>query len=177
MSLGCGSGDTAPLRSVPVEPTVSYDFGETVKWVGMQRLLAKGVPGFPVPVSELALGMPGPAAVAVLDSARDPRLVRPATQEIKGRRVVGGSLVEYPEVGVTLIIDTESDSLHEVDISLPTDQALYLFTEAWGEPAMHTDSRLGPTAVWLNPALGMRIEMVHAEQRLSLAKFRREPHR
>lgn len=173
----CGSPDDTK-RSMPVEPTV--DLGDPSA-LGLQTsgdlegLVTSGVPQLPDVLDGLKLGQPEGEALPVLVGLHDSRLPPPEEVQLGDYRIVGIVLADYGAAGVSAIFDAQRGVLHEIDLAVPSDQALWTFSQAWGPPDMQTDPTLGPMAVWTNAANGLRVELTQAGQGKGIAKFRSLP--
>lgn len=173
----CGGSD-APKRSAPVQPTVDLGNpdGLGIKTAGeLEGLVTSDAPDLPDVFGSLELGQPEAEARQALVRLHDARLPPPEEVELGGYRIVGIVLADYGAAGVSGIFDVQRAVLHELDLSLPSDQALWVFSQAWGPPDMQSDPKLGPMAVWTNPASGLRVELTQAGQGKGIAKFRSLP--
>lgn len=173
----CGGAD-APKRSAPVEPTVQLGDpdGLGLKTAGeLEGLVSSDAPALPDVFGALELGQAEAEARRTLVGLHDARLPPPDEVELGGYRILGIVLAEYGAAGVSGIFDMQRGVLHELDLSLPSDQALWVFSQAWGPPDMQSDPKLGPMAVWTNPATGLRVELTQAGQGKGIAKFRKLP--
>lgn len=178
VALAACGGSERPGRSQPVEPTVELgdEDGLGIKTAGeLEGLVTSSAPALPEALGTLQIGQPEADALQALVGLHDTRLPPPEEVELGGYRIVGIVLAEYGAAGVSAIFDQQRGVLHELDLSLPSDQALWVFSQAWGAPDMQTDPKLGPMAVWTNPQTGLRVELTQAGQGKGIAKFRKLP--
>lgn len=173
--LGCDGVSEQTEQSKPIPPTVELGdpAGMGVKWATLEGLVTSEAPAVPDALGGLALGQPEAEVQRALATMHDERMARPQIVELDGYRIYGAVLESYDGLGVSAIVDIERAVLHELDLGLPADQALYAFTEAWGPPDMQTDPKLGPVAVWANPETGVRVELTQLAEGRGVAKFRR----
>ena len=157
--LGCGSTPET-VSSVPTEPVVELG-GERpqsdITWETLKGLLAEGEPSFPAALPGLAIGLPEVEARAILDGARDKKLLVPPDQTLDDLSVTSARLQAYPDVGVTLIF--KGGEVFEVDLSLPADEAVFAATTAWGKPDQQTIGKKGtiPQPTWVHEGLEVRL--------------------
>lgn len=175
--LGCDVGPPRPERSTPVPATVELGdpSGQGITWATLEGFVTSGAPAIPETLGGLHLGQSEPDVRATLSRLHDQRLARPQVVELDGYRMYGALVEGFEGVAVTAIVDIERAALHEIDLGLPADQALYAFTQAWGPPDMRADPQLGPVASWTNPATGLVVELVQVGQEQGVAKFRAPP--
>lgn len=174
----CGDGSSGAATSVPVQPTIDLSNPEAsgLKWVDLEGFVGTDAPGVPDMVQPLALGMSEAETRRTLDSLRDTRLPMPKVVQLDGYRVISAPLAASEQVGVSAIVDVSADKLDQIDVSVPSDQALFALTQAWGPPTMETHPELGPVAVWTNPATKVRVELSQApDEGRSVLKVREAP--
>ena len=168
--LGCGS-EPQPVQSTPVKPVVELggDQPQTpVTWATLEGLLPMGEPGFPPALAGLELGQPEANARAVLDKARNPKLILPEDQELDDATVTSARLLDFEAVGVTLIL--RGGKLDQVDLSLPAEESIFAATQSWGKP---DDQVVGnstvPQPVWVHE--GLQAKLIQTKDGPAILKY------
>ena len=134
MAVACG---TEEPRSVPTSPTVTFAepvvADQEIVWSDLEELFPARPASLPTAVAELRPGLDGASARAVLDAARAPG-VKLYGQTVGTAEVVGTTLVDTTNVGVSLILEERGARLAAVDVSLPDAVAVPMLTTRWGAP-------------------------------------------
>lgn len=175
--LGCASSPVEPLRSTPIPATTELGdpAGLGVKWAGLEGFVGGPVARLPTAFGALSLGQGEAEAEAALAALHDAGSPRPKVLAIGTHRMHGAVLASHPDVGVTAIVDVGTGRVSQIDASVPEDQALYAFTEAWGAPTIEADPVHGPVAVWRDPDTRTRAQLFPGSGGRGVAKFDRTP--
>ena len=170
---GCGSAGEEVSRSTPVPATkeLGDPAGQGLKWSTLDGFASGAAPTIPAALDGLQLGATEADARAALARIQDLPDGKPRQRELEGRRMLGVTSREFPEVGVTAIIALDRGVVEAIDLSVPADQALLAFTESWGEPTIVTDPSLGPIATWTNAETGLQVDLLPAAEGRAIAKL------
>jgi hypothetical protein len=164
MLAGCGFPEE-PLRSQPTEPTVSLKPAEEppgIVWSDLAGLFPEAGPALPAPLAGLVPGQPADAALAVLEAARHPG-GRIRTTTLGGHPVVHAVLRDRPDVAVSLVLDKTGATLEQVNIALPSDEALAVLGERWGAPTMTSGPNGTPVPRWSREGAAWAAQLEPAE--------------
>jgi len=166
-AAACGTPE--PPRSVPTTPTMELNTTEdddTIKWAVLDGFYEEGPITFPAPLSELRLGMTRAEAEPVFDARRAAGPKRPRA----GGAVLAAVLLDHPDVGFALIF--EGDVLHEVDLTIPSAEALLVLTSAWGPPQSTTvDAEGHSVATWSDADVGLKVLLTDLGDGRAMARY------
>ena len=168
-----GCGESGPPASVPTEPTVEFEPKPPDEPQRLVGFFSAGRIALPAALGSMALGMAEADARAELERLRDPRFKNPDEQTIGTYRIVGGTLRGWDVVGLTLIFETQTSTLDQIDLSLPEGQALSALVQAYGEhTAEKTDAQGGKVFVWKDTEAQLQLELSEATEGRSICKLR-----
>lgn len=163
--------EPATLVSEPATPTVDLaaeEEADTVTWSTLPGLLPEGEPAFPAVLAGLRIGQPEAEARAVLERVRHKKLRAPPDQVIESTLVLAGRLEAFPTVGVTLLVEPEG--LSAVDLAVPRNEALFMATQAWGQPDTTKPVPSGvPQPQWVHE--GLVVTLIEIDEDQAILKF------
>ena len=162
----CGTPE--PPRSVPTTPTVELGNTEedTIQWAVLDGFYEEGPIAFPAPLADLRLGMARAEVEPVFDALRGPGPKRPRA----GGAVLAAVFKEHPDVGFALVFD--GDALQEVDLTLPSAEAMLVLTAAWGAPQNTTvDAEGHSVASWNDAEAGMQVVLTDLGDGRAMARY------
>lgn len=170
--MACGQG--GPSTSEPADPTVEFDVEPPEEPQMLVGFFKTGKLSYPAALGSLAIGVPEAEASAELDRIRDPRMQDPRIQEIKEYRIIGASLKDWDVVGISVIVDTKTEVVDQIDLSMPSGQALSALTEAFGPWVKTTsDAKERKVYVWVDADTGLQLELFEAADDRSICKYRK----
>lgn len=170
--LGCGDGPST--TSVPVDPTIDFEVEAPEEPQMLVGFFTSGKLAYPEALGGLKLGMNEAEALPLLTQIRDPRVRDPGVQTVANFRIIGASLKGWEVAGISLIFESDTAVLDQIDISLPEGQALSALTTAFGAETDATQDAQGHKVyVWSDSEVGLRIELSDAGEGRSICKYRK----
>ena len=168
--VGCPNTESSVQKSVTVEAT--REIGQTgvghpsvVEEATVEAVFSGSTPRLPAALGALQFGMEVGSARAAVEISRDPEV--PLFElDREDTLVLGGQLPNALGTGFSVIL--KDGVLAEVDVSIPSDDALSKLEGLWGPAEKDLKNN---TVEWKNTEKGLRVVLFNDPETKAVVKF------